>query len=161
MLKIFREDVDLDSLNSLLSEVKEDILDKLKDSESSKELFEICFICNGSTLEEEVSKLIGETINYSEFVFNQITPIIIEKFESYHRLVHYLDWLNHLDTVDETKTIEREKFNEAQQFFLEFREFCQDNIIYPQLTQCDFLETLDFEIENDSLLENKSVTSSM
>ena len=39
MLKIFREDVDLDSLNSLLSEVKEDILDKLKDSESSKELF--------------------------------------------------------------------------------------------------------------------------
>ena len=81
MLKIFREDVDLESLNSLLSEVKKDVLDKFEDSESSKEFFEICFVCNGSTLEEEVSKLIGETINYSEFVFNQITPII-EKFES-------------------------------------------------------------------------------
>lgn len=155
MLKIFREDVDLESLNSLLSEVKKDVLESFKDLDSVKEFFEICFVSNASTLEEEVSKLIGETINYSEFVFNQITPII-EKFESYHRLAHYLDWLSHLATVDETKTIEREKFNEAQQFFLEFREFCQDNVIYSQLTQCDFLETLDFEIENDSLLENKS-----
>ena len=154
MLKIFREDVDLESLNSLLSEVKKDVLDKFEVSESSKEFFEICFVCNGSTLEEEVSKLIGETINYSEFVFNQITSII-EKFESYHKLAHYLDCLKSLATVDVTKTIKREKFNEAQQFFLEFREFCQGNVIYSQLTERDFLETLDFEIENDSLLEYK------
>lgn len=155
MLKIFREDVDLESLNSLLSEVKKDILDKFEDSESSKAFFKICFVCNGSTLEEEVSKLIGETIDYSEFVFNQIAPII-EKFESYHKLAHYLDWLKNLATVDETKPIDREKFNEAQQFFLEFREFCQGNVIYSQLTECDFLEALDFEIENNYLLENKS-----
>lgn len=155
MLKIFREDVDLESLNSLLSEVKKDVLDKFEDSESSKEFFEICFVCNGSTLEEEVSKLIGETINYSEFVFNQITPII-EKFESYHKLVQYLDCLKNLAAVDETKIISRNKFDKAQQFFLEFREFSQGNVIFSQLTECDFLETFDFEIGNDSLLENKS-----
>ena len=155
MLKIFREDVDLESLNSLLSEVKKEVLDKFEVSESSKEFFEICFVCNGSTLEEEVSKLIGETIDNSEFVFNQITGII-EKFESYHKLVRYLDLLENLSTVDVTKTIERKKFDEGQQFFLEFREFCQANVICSQLTERNFLETLDFEIENNSLLENRS-----
>lgn len=155
MLKIFQEDVDLESLNSLLSEVKKEVLAKFEVSESSKKFFEICFVCNGSTLKEEVSKLIGETIDNSEFVFNQITSII-EKFGSYHRLVYYLNWLKNLATVDVTKTIEREKFDEGQQFFLEFREFCQVNVIYSQLTERNFLETLDFEIENDSLLENRT-----
>ena len=155
MLKIFREDVDLESLNSLLSEVKKEVLDEFEVSESSKEFFKICFVCNGSTLKEEVSKLIGETIDNSEFVFNQITSII-EKFESYHKLVHYLDCLKNLATVDVTKTIKRKKFKEGQQFFLEFREFCQANVIYSQLTELDFLETLDFEIGNDSLLEKES-----
>ena len=76
MLKIFRKDFDLESLNSILSEVKKDILERFENLDSEKELFEICFVCNGSTLEEEVSKLIGETIGNSEFVFNQITSII-------------------------------------------------------------------------------------
>lgn len=155
MLKIFREDVDLESLNSLLSEVKRKVLDKFEVSESSKEFFEICFVCNGSTLEEEVSKLIGKTIDNSEFVFNQITSII-EKFGSYHKLVYYLNWLKNLATVDVTKTIERRKFDEGQQFFLEFKLFYQVNVICSQLTERDFLGTLDFEIENDSLLENRS-----
>ena len=100
MLKIFREDVDLEGLNSLLSEVKEVVLNKFEDLESAKEFFEICFVCNDSTLEEEVSKLIGETINDSEFVFKQNTAII-EKFESYHKLVYYLDCLNKFAAVDE------------------------------------------------------------
>lgn len=154
MLKIFRKDFDLESLNSILSEVKKDILERFENLDSEKELFEICFACNGSTLEEEVSKLIGETIGNSEFVFNQITSII-EKFESYHKLVNYLDWLKNLATVDVTKTIKRKKFNEGQQFFLEFREFSQDNAIYSQLIEHDFLKTFDFEIGNDSLLEDK------
>ena len=154
MLKIFRKDFDLESLNSILSEVKKDILERFENLDSEKELFEICFVCNGSTLEEEVSKLIGETIGNSEFVFNQITSII-EKFESYHKLVNYLDWLKNLATVDVTKTIKRKKFNEGQQFFLEFREFSQDNAIYSQLIEHDFLKTFDFEIGNDSLLEDK------
>lgn len=154
MLKIFRKDFDLESLNSILSEVKKEVLDKFEVSEISKEFFEICFVCNDSTLEEEVSKLIGETIDSSEFVFNQIKSII-EKFDSYHNLVYYLEWLKNLAKVDETKEITRDKFNKAQQFFLEFRKFCQDNAICSQLIEHDFLETFDFEIGNDSLLEDK------
>lgn len=154
MLKIFRKDFDLEGLNSILSEVKKDILERFENLDSEKELFEICFVYNGSTLKEEVSKLIGEIINDSEFVFNQITSII-EKFGSYHELVYYLNWLKNLATVDVTKTIERRKFDEGQQFFLEFRKFCQVNVICSQLTERDFLGTLDFEIGNDSLLEYK------
>lgn len=155
MLKIFRKDFDLESLNSILSEVKKEVLDEFEASENSKEFFEICFVCNDSTLEKEVSKLIGETIDSSEFVFNQITSII-EKFESYHNLVHYLERLKNLATVDVTKTIKRKKFNEGQQFFIEFRELCQANVIYSQLIERDYLETFDFEIGNDSLLEDKT-----
>ncbi len=154
MLKIFREDVDLESLNSILSEVKKDILERFENLDSEKELFEICFVYNGSTLKEEVSKLIGEIIDDSEFIFEQVTAII-EKFKSYHMLVNYLEWLKNLAKVDETKEITRNKFNEAQQFFLKFLEFSQDNAICSQLIERDFLETFDFEIGNDSLLEDK------
>ena len=154
MLKIFREDFDLEILNSILSEVKKDILERFENLDSEKELFEICFVYNGSTLKEEVSKLIGEIIDDSEFIFEQITAII-EKFKSYHILVYYLEWLKNLANVDETKEITRNKFNEAQQFFLKFREFSQDNAICSQLIERDFLETFDFEIGNDSLLEDK------
>lgn len=154
MLKIFREDFDLESLNSILSEVKKDILERFENLDSEKELFKICFVYNGSTLKEEVSKLIGEITDDPEFIFEQITAII-EKFKSYHTLVYHLEWLKNLAKVDETKEITRNKFNEAQQFFLKFREFSQDNAICSQLIERDFLETFDFEIGNDSLLEDK------
>lgn len=154
MLKIFRKDFDLESLNSILSEVKKDILERFENLDSEKELFEICFVYNGSTLKEEVSKLIGEIIDDSEFIFEQNTAII-EKFKPYHILVYYLEWLKNLAKVDETKEITRNKFNEAQQFFLKFLEFSQDNAMCSQLIEHDFLKTFDFEIGNDSLLEDK------
>lgn len=158
MLKIFREDVNLENLESLLSEVKEDVIDSLKHKALAKKLFENCFVCNGSTLDEEVSKLIGEIIDDTEddteFIFEENTTFT-EKFKSYHILVLYLDCLKNLATVDETKEITRPKFNEAQQFFLNFREFIQENVTCSQITNCSFLKTFDLEIENDSLLENK------
>lgn len=154
MLKIFRKDFDLESLNSILSEVKKDILERFENLDSEKELFEICFVYNDSTLKEEVSKLIGEIIDDSEFIFEQNTAII-EKFKPYHILVYYLEWLKNLAKVDETKEITRNKFNEAQQFFLKFLEFSQDNAMCSQLIEHDFLKTFDFEIGNDSLLEDK------
>lgn len=155
MLKIFRKDVDLKNLKCLLSEVKKDVLESFENSAEAKVFFEICFVCDGSTLEEEVSKIIGVILDDSEFIFEQNADII-EKFKLYHELVRYLDCLKNLATVDELKQINRKKFNEAQQFFLKFKEFSQDNIIYSQLTEGNFIETFDFEIENDSLLEDKA-----
>ena len=113
------------------------------------------FVCNGSTLDKEVSKLIGEIIDDTEddteFIFEENT--FTEKFKSYHILVLYLDCLKNLATVDETKEITRPKFNEAQQFFLNFRGIYSENVTCSQITNCSFLKTFDLEIENDSLLK--------
>lgn len=127
MLRIFHSDLEINKINSLFKEIRENIIADLESDSSLKNFFLSFFNINNEEIKNFIKKIVGEIEEDSEVC--QCGKELIDRCEQYSNLYKKIESLLKFKKINVEKTIKKSKYQKGIECLKNLNHFVHETKI--------------------------------